>query len=105
MGDWLSILRPSWLMMTILFWIQAAPNRFGVWFAFFCGFLLDLLNDQLFGAYSLALVLVAYIHLFFHRQRSAFSKFQESLLVMVYTLIYLLVLRQINNFLLDPVKN
>ena len=63
MGEWLGFLRPSWVLLIALFWSQAVPGRFGLWYAFFIGVILDVVLDQPLGMHAISLVIILYIQL------------------------------------------
>ena len=97
-GDVLSYIRPSWLMLVLIFWIQMFPGRVGLGSVFVTGLLFDVLQDSLLGLHASALLLVAYLHLLLNKQVKVFSSIQQILLIFVYSLIYLLTLRLVEGF-------
>jgi rod shape-determining protein MreD len=51
-GPW----RPDWLLMLCVFWAIHRPDTVGIWTAFLCGLMLDLIMNTRFGVHPLALV-------------------------------------------------
>ncbi len=88
---WLSVARPTWVAMVIMYWILALPNRFGLFFAFFTGLLLDIFSGVVFGIHSLGLVLVAFVMLSLHRRLRMFPWWQQTFVVFVIIICYQLI--------------
>lgn len=81
--------RPSWTLMVLIFWLMVVPHRLGIGIAFIVGIILDLLTGTILGQHALVLTLVAYIVVRFHKQIRVLPLWQQMLLVMFFTLIYL----------------
>ena len=47
--QWLGWLRPSWIAMTVFFWVLAVPHRFGLVAAWLLGILVDVLYAEPLG--------------------------------------------------------
>ncbi|WP_263078228.1 rod shape-determining protein MreD [Endozoicomonas sp. Mp262] len=80
---WLSVARPAWVPMVVMYWILALPNRFGLVFAFIVGLLLDVFLGVLFGLNALGLTLVAFVMLSLHRRLRMFPWWQQAFIVFV----------------------
>jgi rod shape-determining protein MreD len=78
---WLSIVRPAFLVLTVLYWSIAAPRAGGIALAFFSGLLLDVFQGPLLGEHALALCLVAYVSVREHQRIRSKPAFQQSLIV------------------------
>ena len=61
--DWAQIYRPNWVALVLIYWSMALPGRVGLWFAFFCGIVLDTLLGTLLGQHALALVIIIFLNL------------------------------------------
>lgn len=94
------VLRPDWVMLTLVFWCLTTPNRFGLGWAFCLGLLLDTLTGALLGQHTLALLLVIYLVLRFRLRLRVAPMLQ---LTMSITL--LLVLYQFTLFWIDGVTD
>lgn len=79
--QWLSLIRPSWVPLVLIYWILALPERFGLLFAFTIGLVLDVFQGSLFGLNSLAMVVVAFIVLSLHRRLRLFPVWQQAFMV------------------------
>lgn len=98
MGDWLAYFRPSWVLLIAIFWSQVIPARVGLWYGFIIGLLLDLLLDKPLGLTAISLVLVLYLQLLFDKQLRVLRGFQQMLKIIVFTFLYLLVHRVLEEF-------
>lgn len=83
MPAWMSIARPAWVPMVVMYWVMALPERFGLFFAFFTGLLLDIFLGSTFGQSSIGLLLVAVIVLGLHRRLRMFPWWQQAFMVFV----------------------
>lgn len=88
---WLSLMRPAWVPMVMIYWVLALPERFGLLFAFIIGFLLDIVQGTLFGLNSLGMVMVAFIVLSLHRRLRLFPVWQQAFLVFLMVGFYQLI--------------
>ena len=66
--DWAQMYRPNWIALVLIYWSMALPQRVGLWYAFFCGIVLDTSLGTLLGQHTLALVVVVYFNLNFHQR-------------------------------------
>ncbi len=81
--EWLSVGRPAFVAMVMMFWIQALPERFGLFFAFIVGFLLDVFLGTEFGLSTMGLLLVAFIIAGLHRRLRMFPMWQQAFMVFI----------------------
>lgn len=64
-----SIWRPEFMLMLTLFWVMSQPKWCGVWFAFFIGFLTDLMLDSHIGTHAFVFVLLTFTARFLTRNK------------------------------------
>ena len=88
---WLSIARPAWIPMVVMYWVMALPERFGLLFAFLSGLVLDIFLGTYFGQSSLGLLLVTVVVLALHRRLRMFPWWQQSFMVFVIIGLYQLL--------------
>lgn len=88
---WLSLGRPAWVPMVVVFWALALPNRFGLFFAFTIGLILDLFFNSLFGLSSIGLLLITFVVLSLHRRLRMFPLWQQTFVVFLLMSNYLFV--------------
>ena len=63
---WVSVFRPAFLVLIVLYWSTMAPHAGGIALAFFSGLLLDVFQGSVLGEHALALSLVAYLGIRLH---------------------------------------
>ncbi len=54
-------LSPDWIILVLMYWSIALPERFGVFTAFWVGLVTDVLTGHLLGQYALIYALVCYL--------------------------------------------
>ncbi|TDY04338.1 rod shape-determining protein MreD [Thiohalophilus thiocyanatoxydans] len=88
----LEALRPEWVIMVLVYWVMALPQRIGVGIAWILGLLLDVVRDALLGQYAIALALIAFIVINLHQRMRVFPIWQQALaLALLVILQYILV--------------
>jgi rod shape-determining protein MreD len=75
------LIRPSFLVVTVLYWSIAAPRAGGVGLGWFSGLILDVFQGPVLGQHALALAMVSYITAREHQKIRAKPLFQQSLIV------------------------
>ena len=81
--EWVSVSRPAFVPLVMMFWIQTLPERFGLPFAFIIGLLLDVFLGTVFGLSTMGLLLVAFITTGLHRRLRMFPMLQQVFMVFV----------------------
>jgi len=84
-------LRPEWLILVLIYWFIALPDRVNFAYAFIFGVLLDGLYGSVLGSHALPLVILAYICVRFHRQIRVFPLWQQAFFVFALILLYHLI--------------
>lgn len=87
----LNYVRPEWVVMTLIFWILAAPSRVGILIGFAMGLLVDVLEGHLIGQSALAMSIVAYLTLALYGRLRLFNPLQQGLIVFVLVGLYQLI--------------
>ena len=80
--DSLRVVRPEWVLLTLMYWAMALPRRVGVGYAWFVGLFMDVLLGGILGALAFAYALVVYLILHFHLQLRQFPLWQQALSLM-----------------------
>jgi rod shape-determining protein MreD len=75
------MIRPAFLVLTVLYWAIAAPRAGGIGLGWFSGLALDVFQGPVLGQHALALSLVTYIAVREHQIIRAKPAFQQSLMV------------------------
>ncbi|HEV2228631.1 MAG TPA: rod shape-determining protein MreD [Steroidobacteraceae bacterium] len=102
---WLDVLRPAFLVLTVLYWSFNTPRAGGIGLGFACGLLLDVFQGPVLGEHALALAIVAYIAVREHQRIRSKPAFQQSLLVFVALVFYEFVLFAIDGWTGHPVTS
>jgi len=107
MPNWAESLRPSWIVLTLLYWAITFPGSYGVVTAWIAGFILDVAQGTLLGQHALAMSLVIYVALKFHLQLRQFPILQLMATVFVLLALYEFVLFWINGVagVMAPARN
>lgn len=102
---WLDLLRPAFLVLTVLYWSINTPRAAGIGLGFLCGLLLDVFQGPVLGEHALALSIVAYIAVREHQRIRSKPAFQQSLLVFVALVFYEFVVFAIDGWTGHPVTS
>jgi rod shape-determining protein MreD len=94
----LAAFNPDWVLLTLIYWSLAVPERVGIFHAWSFGLLTDVLTGRLLGQYALAYSLVIYICLKLHRRLRQFPLIQQGLFIFFCLLLSQLLLFLIKNF-------
>ncbi len=95
---WFGLANPDWVLLTLIYWSLAMPERVGIFHAWSFGLLNDVLTGRLFGQYALAYSLVIYICLSLHRRLRMFPIIQQALFIFFCLLLSQLLLFFIKNY-------
>ncbi len=79
--EWLSIVRPSFIGLVIIYWSIFAPHAGGIFAAWIAGIALDVFKGEVLGQNALAMALVAYIAMSLHQRLRNQTLIQQSLFV------------------------
>ena len=102
---WLDVLRPAFLVLTVLYWSINAPRAGGIGLGFACGLMLDVFQGPVLGEHALALAIVAYIAGREHQRIRSKPAFQQSLLVLAALVFYEFVVFAIDGWTGHPVTS
>jgi rod shape-determining protein MreD len=102
---WLDIVRPAFLVLTVLYWSVNAPRTGGIALGFFAGLMLDVFQGPVLGEHALALVLVTYIAVREHQRIRSKPAIQQALIVFAALMIYEVVLFMIDGWTGHPVTS
>jgi rod shape-determining protein MreD len=102
---WADVLRPAFLVLTVLYWSVNAPRTGGIAFGFFAGLMLDVFQGPVLGEHALALALVSYIAVREHQRIRSKPAFQQALIVFAALMAYEAVLFAIDGWTGHPVTS
>jgi rod shape-determining protein MreD len=95
---WADMVRPQFLVLTVLYWSVNAPRTGGIGFGFFAGLTLDVFQGPVLGEHALALALVSYIAVREHQRIRSKPAFQQALIVCAALIVYEVVLFAIDGW-------
>ena len=102
---WLDVLRPAFLVLTVLYWSVNAPRTGGIAFGFLAGLMLDVFQGPVLGEHALALSLISYIAVREHQRIRSKPALQQALIVFVALVFYEVVLFMIDGWTGHPVTS
>jgi rod shape-determining protein MreD len=79
--DRLSLFRPEWLTLVLIYWVIALPYRIGVFWGFFTGLFQDVLFGAVLGQHALAFAVVAWLAQASYKRLRVFPPLQQNLVV------------------------
>lgn len=95
--------RPDWVLVVLIYWSIALPNRVNVITAWVMGFLLDVLLGSILGIHAAAMALSVYIATVNFQKIRNFSLWQQAIIVGVLAALYHLLVFWLQRFLNDAV--
>jgi rod shape-determining protein MreD len=91
--------RPSWLLLTMIYWVMALPNRVGIVSAWLVGLVLDVSMSTHLGVHGATFAICAYIVFSLSNRLRLFTLWQQSLFVGLLVGFDLVVSLWIENFI------
>jgi rod shape-determining protein MreD len=101
MPDWTVWLRPSWVLMVLIFWAMTTPLYASVGTAWMAGILVDLLNGTVLGEHALAYTIVIYFVSRMQLRLSMYPMMQQGLSILFFVLLYQFIIYCIQGFVGD----
>ncbi|MDB6088338.1 MAG: rod shape-determining protein MreD [Gammaproteobacteria bacterium] len=102
---WLDLVRPAFLVLTVLYWSIAAPRAGGIGLGWFSGLLLDVFQGPVLGQHAMALSLVTYITSREHQKIRSKPAFQQALIVFAALVMYEVVVFAIDGWTGHPLTS
>ncbi len=103
--DWAEALRPDWVVLVLVYWCIAVPDRVGVIIGWLVGLMLDVANGVLLGQNALILAVVAYLALRLHQRIRVFPLWQQSVSVMLLVALHLMLALWIKGILGQSIES
>ena len=89
--SWLSFAWPEWVLMVLIYWCLALPQRVGVGIGWFAGLLVDVAQGTLLGQHALAMALTAFLILKLHQRIRVFPLLQQAVIILMIVMLSRLV--------------
>ena len=80
---WLAWGRPEWVVLVLVYWVIALPQRVGLITALLLGLMLDIVEGAVMGQNAFALIVVALLALLLYQRLRVFSLTQQAGVVFV----------------------
>jgi rod shape-determining protein MreD len=100
---YLDLLRPAFLVLTVMYWSMAAPWAAGIGLGWFSGLFLDVFQGPVLGEHALVLATVAFAFVSEHQRIRSKPGFQQALIVMFASAFYEAILFTIDEYSGHPV--
>ena len=84
----IAIYQPEWVVLVLIYWAMALPERVGVGIGWGVGLLVDVLRDTLLGQYALAFALTIFIVLRLYQRIRNFPLRQQIFSIFIIMLIH-----------------
>jgi rod shape-determining protein MreD len=102
---WLSLVRPEFLVLVVLYWSITSPRAGGIALGFFSGIMLDVFQGPVLGEHAMALCTITYVVVREHQKIRSKPAFQQSLIVFAALLAYETVLFLIDGWTRHPITS
>jgi rod shape-determining protein MreD len=79
--DWLSVVRPGFVALVIIYWSIYAPHAGGIFAPWLAGIALDVFKGEVLAQNALAIALIAYVTMSLHQRLRNQTLVQQSLFV------------------------
>lgn len=79
----LQTVRPEFVLIVLIYWNIALPNRVGVGIGWIAGLIFDVSSDALLGQHALTFALIAYLAIKLHQRIRVFPVWQQALTIFV----------------------
>ncbi len=100
--DWVAPWRPAWVVMVVIYWSMALPQRVSIGTAWVMGILLDVLQGSLLGQHAVGLAMVAFVTAKLHLQIRQYPLYQQSVVIGLLVAFYLCNLVWVNGIIGRP---
>jgi rod shape-determining protein MreD len=84
----IDLYRPDWLLLILLYWAMALPNRVSVGIAGIAGLVLDILYGTALGVNSFALAIPIYLVSANYQRLRNYSMLQQAVMILVLSSLY-----------------
>ncbi len=89
--NWAEEIRPQWVVLVLIYWSMALPQRISVGTGWVMGLLLDVTNSAILGQNALALAFIAFLTAHLHQRLRVFPFWQQAIVIFVFCIIFNLI--------------
>ena len=90
-------MNPDWVLLVLIYWTLAAPEKIGVFNAWVVGLLVDVLTGRILGQHALTYALISYICLKLHKRLRQYPVPQQALFIFLCLLLSQILIFWIEN--------
>lgn len=83
----LQSIRPEFILIVLIYWCIALPNRIGVGIGWITGLFFDVSSDAILGQHALTFAILAYLAILLHQRIRVFPVWQQALTVLVFMML------------------
>lgn len=94
---WLSLARPAWMAMVVMFWLLELPQNYGVFFAWSMGLLMDVMLGVVLGQNASAMLILAVATHNSYRRLRLHPLWQQTVMVLIIVGLYQMTCLWINS--------
>lgn len=91
--------RPEWVVMIMIYWVMALPERVGLGSAAVVGLGLDLIKGSPLGLNVISLLIICYLALLLHKRLRMFPLVQQAMMVMILVAINQMLLNWVHGLM------
>lgn len=99
--QFLHAMRPEFVLLVLIYWCIALPNRIGVGIAWVAGLVFDVSTDSLLGQHALTFALISYLAIQLHQRIRIFPVWQQALTIFIFMMLQGTITLWINGMLGD----
>lgn len=83
----LQSIRPEFILIVLIYWCIALPNRIGVGIGWLTGLFFDVSSDAILGQHALTFAIIAYLAIQLHQRIRVFPIWQQALTILVFMML------------------
>ena len=99
--QFLQAVRPEFVLIVLIYWCIALPNRIGVGVAWIAGLVFDVSTNSLLGQHALTFALIAYLAIQLHQRIRIFPIWQQALTIFIFMMLQGTITLWINGMIGD----
>lgn len=89
--QWAETLRPQWVVVVLIYWVIALPDRVGVFIAWVVGLFFDVASGALLGQNAIAMAFIAYLAIKLHLRIRIFPLWQQAMSILILVALYQMI--------------